>query len=80
MLADTRPDTRTVALRLIANIGDHAVEISHEEMQEAAAPRCFNPREAVDVDLAKLADQSSHAYWSVAPQPTMARATRGSCA
>jgi hypothetical protein len=66
MLAETKPDRATVALRLVANIGDHAVEISHAEMQEAAAPRYFNPREVVDIDLTTITDRASDAYWSVA--------------
>ena len=68
MLADTKPDRHTVALRLAANIGDHSIEISHAEMQEAVAPRYFNPREVVDINLTSLSDQGTDAYWAVATE------------
>lgn len=66
MLADTKPDRHTVAFRLVANIGDHAVEISHPEMQEAVAPRYFNPRDVIDIDLTALSDQGTGEYMIVA--------------
>lgn len=66
MLAETKPDRETLALRFIANIADHAIEVSHAEMQEAAAPRYFNPREVLDIDLTAIADRASPAYWSLA--------------
>lgn len=59
MLTGINPGRHTVALRMTANIGNHAVEISHAEMQmqAAVAPRYFSPREVVDVDLTTIADQ-----------------------
>lgn len=65
-LTSTDPARRTVALRLTANIGDHAVEITHPAMQDAVAPRYFNPREVVDIDLTRLRDHGTPAYWAMA--------------
>lgn len=76
MLTGTHPGRNTVALRLTANIGDHAVEISHAQMQEAVAPFYFNPREVIDVNLTNIADQGNDAYWSVATEETTRRVAR----
>ena len=76
MLTGTNPGRDTVALRLTANIGDHAVEINHAQMQEAAAPFYFDPREVVDVNLTKIADKGNVAYWNVATDEISRRVAR----
>lgn len=65
-LTATDPGRLTVALRMTANIGDQAVEITHAAMQEAVAPLYFNPREVVDIDLTRMKDRGTDAYWELA--------------
>jgi hypothetical protein len=65
-LTSTDPARQTVALRMTANIGDHAVEIGYPAMYEAVAPRYFNPREVVDIDLTSMEDHATPNYWAVA--------------
>ena len=67
-LTSTDPARHTVALRMTANIGDQAVEITHSAMQEAVAPRYFNPREVVDIDLTRMKDHGTETYWSLAEE------------
>ena len=65
LLTSTKPDRRTVALTLTANIGDQKVDITLPQMQEAVSPLYVNPREVLRIDITNLSDQGTEAYWSV---------------
>ena len=66
ILTDTKPDRRTVAVALAANIGDQRVVISDPEMSLAAAPHYVNPRDTVRIDLTELTDQGNETFYEVA--------------
>lgn len=76
MLTDTKPDRRTIAVAMTANIGDQKVDITLPEIQLAAAPRYVNPRELVRIDLTEIADQGTEAYVAVAMKAIRERAQR----
>jgi len=58
-----QPEHRTTIVRLKANIGSEAVEVSNAQMREAIAPRYPADARGIEIDLTALPEQDSEAYW-----------------
>ena len=57
-----QPEHRTTVVRLKANIGTEAVEVSNAQMREAIAPRYPTDAIGIEIDLTDLPEQDSDAY------------------
>jgi hypothetical protein len=66
MLTETKPDRHTVALVLMAKIGNKTVSVSLPDVQQAVAPRYLGPRDLVTLDLTAFRDRPAREYWSIA--------------
>ncbi len=64
-LTATHPDRKTTAVVLKSMIGNHAVEISLAEIQEAITPR-YPDADPFIIDLTAIPDSGDEAFWKTA--------------
>jgi hypothetical protein len=71
-----QPEHRTTVVRLKANIGSEAVEVSNAQMREAIAPRYPADAAGIEIDLTDLPEQDSEAYWQTTSEVITQRISR----